>query len=750
MSFTWVPFYEELANRLLDYKNDRKTLIQKVRDVHKNANIELPQLEKNNDFIPDIDPFTVISLFNRGHQNIETRKVICAGYKTVFNINAEIPQDFDGIPVQNYTQYCFYGFYEDPRRDDKCFDDLWNLLEQSIIYADDKTNEPEFISAFDNSLNYYGIALAKITIALFHIRPKTFINLDSTNISFIEKTSKLKVDKNLNGEQYLNLNNQIHNELHSVFNCNSLPELSLKAYNISTISTKKESIDKTHKNDITKKKDNTDMIHKNLILYGPPGTGKTRASIIYAVAIIENGLIKEKNLKINDNELLEKIKDEDYKEICSRYKKYKDDGLIEFTTFHQSFGYEDFVEGIKPVLNDDKLNYKIENGIFKEFCDKATVSTLKDIGLKDSPTIWKVSLEGTNDNPTRQECLKNNHIRIGYDEYGENIDENKTPVYKGKNVINAFCNKMEIGDIVLSCYTNKTIDAIGVITGDYEWADQYQEYKRLRNVNWIVKNIKEDITEINNGKTLTLPTVYQLNISLESVLNIIKKYKKSLIHNEGQNRVIIIDEINRGNISKIFGELITLIEPCKRIGAEEELTVKLPYSRKPFGIPDNIYIIGTMNTADRSIQTMDTALRRRFKFKEIIPDANLLKDIIIDGISIKELLSIINKRIEILYDREHTIGHSCFMTLNKDSKIEDLAEIFEKNIIPLLQEYFYEDYEKIRCVLGDNGKEEQYQIIQKTENLNDVFNIDDEPEDKAFYRINTKALKNKEAYKLKQ
>ena len=172
--------------------------------------------------------------------------------------------------------------------------------------------------------------------------------------------------------------------------------------------------------------------------------------------------------------------------------------------------------------------------------------------------------------------------------------------------------------------------------------------------------------------------------------------------------VLIIDEINRGNVSQIFGELITLIEPDKRLGNENELTAKLPYSPKDeFGVPNNLYIIGTMNTADRSVEAIDTALRRRFSFVEMMPKPELLDGIncTINGKSrtLKELLEIINKRIVVLKDREHQIGHSYFMKWNAPTTIavDDLTSIFKNNIVPLLQEYFYGNYQNIGLVLGD-------------------------------------------------
>lgn len=489
----------------------------------------------------------------------------------------------------------------------------------------------------------------------------------------------------------------------------------------------------------------------NTILYGPPGTGKTYHTVIYAVAIIEN---KE----------LSAVEKEDYAEVLERYNEYKAQGRIEFTTFHQSYGYEEFIEGIRPTITPDDadgesgdIQYSVQPGVFKRFCERAErpiVVANADYGISDSPNIWKVSLEGTGDNPTRTECLKNNHIRIGWDDYGKDItDETDFSVSGGRVVLNAFINKMQVGDIVLSCYSASTIDAIGVVTGEYEWHDEYANLKRLRKVNWVVKDIRENILAINGGTSMTLASVYRLNISLADVYQLIEKYQpKQIVPNNvrNDNYVFIIDEINRGNISKIFGELITLIEASKRVGLPEGMTVRLPYSQKLFGVPKNVYIIGTMNTADRSIATIDTALRRRFLFREMLPAPKVLADISVEDLSISELLTRLNMRITVLYDREHTIGHAYFMPLKASPTVETLAEIFTNNIIPLLQEYFYEDYEKIRLVLGDNKKsnpEEQF-IVAKENNYAELFGDIEVGLDAGYsYEINYAAFGNIEAYR---
>lgn len=172
-----------------------------------------------------------------------------------------------------------------------------------------------------------------------------------------------------------------------------------------------------------------------------------------------------------------------------------------------------------------------------------------------------------------------------------------------------------------------------------------------------------------------------------------------------QNYVMIIDEINRGNVANIFGELISLIEDDKRLGASEELHAELPYSHTIFGVPKNVYIIGTMNTADRSVEALDSALRRRFTFKEMMPKSELVPK----ENYVRNIFEIINQRIEVLKDREHQIGHSYFMGVKNN---EDLKAVFYDKIIPLLQEYFYGDYEKIQLVLGEGFVKKESESVK--------------------------------------
>ncbi|AJP34654.1 restriction endonuclease [Campylobacter jejuni subsp. jejuni] len=373
-------------------------------------------------------------------------------------------------------------------------------------------------------------------------------------------------------------------------------------------------------------KDNiNNNIPLNQILYGPPGTGKTYHTIDKALEIFGE------NLESRD-------------EKKAKFDEYVRKGQIVFTTFHQSYGYEEFVEGIKPVMNNEansqEIQYKIKDGIFKDFCDKAFVV---------------------------KQNFNFNQIK---DDFLDHCREKKSIIYKNKEYKFEEPNNLITGNLKIHInYIRDMIEQIGLSYGNLSDIE-IEGYIRLK--------IDSGDNIINNYKIILDYFYYKyINFSF----------------------VFVIDEINRGNVSKIFGELITLIEPSKRIGEKEELKVKLPYSGEEFGVPKNVYIIGTMNTADRSITSLDTALRRRFEFIEMMPDVSKLS-MDCEGINLQELLKAINTRIEYLLDREKTIGHAFFISVEN---LESLKKVFKNRIIPLLQEYFYNDYALIDAVLNKNG-----------------------------------------------
>lgn len=272
----------------------------------------------------------------------------------------------------------------------------------------------------------------------------------------------------------------------------------------------------------------------NLVLYGPPGTGKTFTTASRSVAICDG-------TGSNSG---------DRKAVMARYEELRTEGRLTFITFHQSYGYEEFVEGLRPHVNDaGQVTYSVKPGVFRRACDAARLSAA-------------------------------------------------------------------VGDI------------------------------------------------------------------------------------PAKPHVLIIDEINRANISKVFGELITLLEPDKREGSVNALTVKLPYSGDDFSVPANLHVIGTMNTADRSIALLDTALRRRFDFEELVPDPFVLRGPEVEGVDLERMLKGLNERIEVLFDRDHRIGHAFFMNV---TSLDDLESVFRRKVLPLLQEYFYENWSNVRRVLNDYG-----------------------------------------------
>jgi 5-methylcytosine-specific restriction protein B len=457
-------------------------------------------------------------------------------------------------------------------------------------------------------------------------------------------------------------------------------------------------------------KEYVDMLeaNPNLILFGPPGTGKTYA----AQKIIEAF---------------------DFKRTKSdkTFKQIENEGRVDFVTFHQSFSYEEFVEGLRPVIKTEspedaeggsELQYKIQDGILKQIANRADLSQIKSEfkgdGLekvKEDNTIWKISLGRAGmDEDVYQDCIDSNRIAIGFIKsdltgwtYDEIFDElKKEKQFKSDNPkndarsIDYFLNVMQTGDVVLAFATVNSIRAIGVVTGEYEFDKKQESYRHKRAVKWL-KKFKEpvNILKYNNNVRLTLPTLYPLNrfkfSDIKEILEIGKDGAKIGKTTE-LPYYLIIDEINRGNISKVFGELITLIEKDKR----NRLTCKLPYSQKPFSLPANLYIIGTMNTADRSIAVLDVALRRRFYFKEVEPDVKVIRRNNESNL-LEELVTVftkMNEQITKKLDRDHRIGHSNFLDIKT---ITDFRMIWYYQIIPLLMEYFYNDAVSISEIIGD-------------------------------------------------
>ena len=598
MSFTWIPYYKEFAQRLTQFQKDRKRLLNLIYDNRDELLAKyLHDQGGEGDLLEDIDPFTVFGLFNRGikHENrINSAKL----FKNILDIKADIPKDFEGIPVLNNQKSHFFGFRSHRGKND--IQNLWNLF---IKVVNDENFEEEY-----NTVIKQFIIKVNITMGLFWIRPEKFLAFDRTNRQYLKEQYGIKLpNKAPEYSEYMKILDSINKKMASgEIKENTFYELSANANNLGYDNSDYDSYLEwgSFYSELWKKQ-------KNIILQGAPGTGKTYRIPELVVRLCEPEFDANNATR---------------KELMSVYDRLKEEKRVMFTTFHQSMDYEDWLEGLRPVLENDQVTYKIESGIFKRLCTEAErpLSAKKDVNISDEAIVWKVSLSGTGDNPVRRDCMKNGYIRIGWDGYGENItEETDWSIHngEGKTILNAFINTMKVGDIVMSCYSSRTIDAIGIVTGEYEWHDNFEHYKRVRRVKWLVKDINEDIVKLNDGKTMTLGTVYRLNaITLDKVKSLLDKYEasKTLIDNN-KPYVIVIDEFNRGNVSKIFGELITLLEPDKRNGMRNAESVLLPYSKKEFYIPSNVFLVATMNTADRSLDTIDYAIRRRFAFITVKP-----------------------------------------------------------------------------------------------------------------------------------
>ncbi|MFH0733785.1 MAG: AAA family ATPase [bacterium] len=501
--------------------------------------------------------------------------------------------------------------------------------------------------------------------------------------------NKTKYFKNLNGDAFKEAKKFLDNqkpEIDRLIKKNNLESIFISEKSFTDRLSKileLQKINYTNKNmvSISTKNENINDYPLNQILYGPPGTGKTYKTIDKALEIIG-----------------ENLNNKDRKEIKSIYNQKVKEGQIIFTTFHQSMSYEDFIEGIKPIVPENEgapVIYKIEDGIFKNLCIESLFEMVK---LNNSPKINQLldfsDLYNSYLTQIEEQLLLKEEIKL-------------TTKTDGNVLIDGIS---ELGNIIIKhvkgdrTYTvskdrlNKLFLAYPNIENLINIHNQFREIIGGCNATayWAVLNA------IMLHKKSTVMADEERPILFEDKKELISTLETFNYENQNTKRyVLIIDEINRGNVSQIFGELITLIEEDKRLGKSEALEAILPYSKEKFGVPPNLYIIGTMNTADRSVEALDTALRRRFDFVEMLPDYSLIKKHNFEEYSLSEILETINNRIEKLLDKDHIIGHSYFI-FNEDKNINiHLSNAFYKKIIPLLQEYFFGDFGKIGLVLGN-------------------------------------------------
>ena len=443
-------------------------------------------------------------------------------------------------------------------------------------------------------------------------------------------------------------------------------------------------------------------LKRNIILQGAPGTGKTYNTAALALSICGE-TIPEK-----------------HEDVMKRYGELQKEGRIGFCTFHQSMDYEDFVEGIKPKTVNEQVSYEIEPGIFKTMCEnaKSIITEKRSEKIDFSKTrVFKMSLgeKGKNDAEIFDYCLENNVVGLGW---GGDKDFSQCKTREdfkalddtwGAFAMEVFKQWMQIGDIILISDGTKSVKAIARIAGDYEFRkDVPIDMCQFRKVEWLY-----------TGDLIPISKLYDKNLSQQSIyafyftprygkpdyngtikVDVINDIITGKVDDETpQNYVLIIDEINRGNVSKIFGELITLLEADKRIGGEHPIKVTLPYSKESFGVPSNLYIIGTMNTTDRSVGNIDYAVRRRFAFVTLKADKDLVEQNSIPEAAelFKSVESFLKKnRLDMDLD-DLMVGHSYFFAKDEN----ELALKWEYEILPLLNEYIKDNIIKGETIGSD-------------------------------------------------
>ena len=715
----------DVVNNSVDYENGEPKLFGKL-SPNGNCIFICPTFVLIGDYFSEIP--------NHSIQFQNVRRLALTN-NDLLNLSAYNPEE------NSRTKASFYGYIQNNQIDINDLEQQYNLSqfisfniikEESLAQSINSLNENDRVVTLDSNnrllelnvlangslnelnlgtgyFNAYGNSLDElITLMLSLQKPKT---RHVTNINRIKNT--LATNNLFRFPSFSDYYNIIHNK--SLYANN--PHITLGNVNVNN--------------------ENTFSFKKNMalntILFGPPGTGKTFNSINEALKIVSKNYFEEHK---NDREKLTNK----FKELLiNNWEETK--GQIAFCTFHQSFSYEDFVEGIKPkTTNDKNVYYDIEPGVFKRICQLAesnnsTVKVIKEGKFAwneeqfNKATFYKLSLGAIynpQDKPIYEYCRDNNYIAIGFGEENDFSGMNESQIVEkckelelettSSQQLNYFIHNIKKNNYVIIGNGNKYVRAIGKVIGDYEYvADSPIQYNHFRKVEWLFVDANIPIEELY-GKGLSQKTLYKIDeTALKKDFFTNKGQKEVIEDKEDKKYVLIIDEINRGNVSSIFGELITLIEKDKRAGSTEELEITLPYSKEPFKVPSNVYIIGTMNTADRSVEALDTALRRRFSFKEIMPDDKVITEKNFKDYDRASIMNLINQRIEVLLDRNYTLGHSYFIK-------EDFKNSFENEIIPLLQEYFYNDYGKIGLVLGKGFVREKE--ITKNNNKNIFADFD--------------------------
>lgn len=651
-AFTWAPFYREVAERALEYENSQAELVKVLRKIEADGAQTMYLVENQADGemteLEMMDPFTFLANFSRSGDASAAQA--CRVLKEKWDLQAPAPTDFDGRVKVSPIHPWFFSSVGDGRAHDDVAQ-LWKLAKHAL-----QEDEEELDAAlFARCLKIRGVRTGKLTTGLFWLDPTRFLSVTAPIISYLAKRGVNCNQKQLEKGDF----DEYQNWLEAAREVNEdFLEISHQAW--------------MNRNDAAD--DSEDEISTmpdfplNQILYGPPGTGKTYSTIERAVEIID-GVAASSHAAAKE-----------------RFDALRVSGQIEFVTFHQSFSYEEFIEGLRPILDEDgegQARYHVRDGVLKTLALRATASSLEkqDMGRATFDQVWNQLLEEIEKKPNyaipglSTESAYSPNLTMAGNLQGINVKSDKGTLYSCprrhvETAWNAFKDAAKVTSTQLhQLIGNSHTNFIGAVL---------EEIKRIEKQ--LQKTSDSEFRAVGNSSE-----------SAQSFLNNSPDYRANF--SNAPRYVLIVDEINRGNISKILGELITLLEPDKRIGAANELRVQLPVSGEQFALPPNLYLLGTMNTADKSLALLDIALRRRFDFIEMAPDNALFPEFA------REVLHQLNWRLEVALDREHRIGHAYFIGRGED----EFNAIFRTKIIPLLQEFFYNDWETLRAVLGESG-----------------------------------------------
>ena len=707
--FDWIDFYKEFANTLLQYKNNREILVEKVERIYELTGIYMPTLERNKQLV-DIDPFTIFGLFNKSSMTIDNRNKIISTVANLFDIKASIPTSFDGIPLLNNQNATYYYFIDE--RDDDDIDTLWALYESALMYANDSNSKNTLTVSqyFDLAINKKGNGNSKITMGLYWIAPTHFLNLDQRNTWYIYESGKMPIDlvnslpiveDKISASKYFEIVDKLGSFLSSdQSKLKNFMELSFEAWRYSEEINRQKRADEKHRK--TKAKgaaladDDIETIH--YWIYSP-GKGAKIWDECYDNNIMAIGWDAIGDLRdYNSKDEIKKVMNQYYDPSRSY--------------IHSACATWEFANEMKPgdiVFAKNGMHLIIGRGVVKS-------DYIYDSERKEFKNIRKVDWTDRGEwECSRQSPMKTLTDITSYTDYvdqlnlffeGEALDdieavETVYPQYdKAKFLESVYIDERSYNTLVSLVETKKNVILQGAPGVGKTFAAKRLAYSmmgvkdqnRVMMVQFHQSYSYEDFImgfrPSENGFELKHGVFYD--------------FCKMAEIDSDNAYFFIIDEINRGNLSKIFGELFMLLESDKR-GVE----LQLLYADEKFYIPENVYIIGMMNTADRSLAMLDYALRRRFAFYELEPafESDGFKEYQykLNNAKFDKLIECI-KNLNLIIKKDETLGtgfclgHSYFCDLDQveDNELDlALTRLVEFELIPLLKEYWFDDTDMV-------------------------------------------------------